>query len=93
MSHPSPVLLVDGNDREVRALAGALGRRALTLPIHVRSGEQALLWREVHPCDACIIAHELPGMTGVQSMVHLHDRQSRLPVVVLSHAHGVDPRR
>jgi hypothetical protein len=39
MSHPSPVLLVDGNDREVRALAGALGRRALTLPLHVRSGE------------------------------------------------------
>jgi DNA-binding NarL/FixJ family response regulator len=93
MSHPSPALLLDANDREVRAMEDAVGRRALPLSIRVRSGEQALLWNEVHPCDACIIAPELPGLTGAQTMVRLHDRQSRLPVVVLSRAHGADPRR
>jgi DNA-binding NtrC family response regulator len=93
MSHPSPVLLVEDNDREVRALDDALGRRALPLPIRVRSSEQALLWSEFYPCDACIIAPEPPSMVGAQTMVRLHDRQSRLPVVVLSRAHGADPRR
>jgi hypothetical protein len=72
------------------------GRHALPLPIRVRSGEQALLWSGIHPCDACIIAPELPGMAGAQTMVHmvrLHDRQPALPVVVLSRAHQADPRR
>ena len=93
MAHPSPVLLLDANDCEVHALEDAQGRRALPLPTCIRSGKQALLWREVRPCAACVIAPELRGMTGVQTIVRLHDRPPALPVVVLSRAYEGDPRR
>ncbi len=86
MMHPE-TLLVDDNNREVRAIGAAFGRHGLPRPSHVKSGEQALVWSAFHPCTVCIVANDLPGMTGVETVERLHARQPALPIVMISHAH------
>jgi hypothetical protein len=46
MSHPSPVLLLDDNGREVRALDDALGRRALPRPVRTTIQHSRPPWTE-----------------------------------------------
>ncbi len=87
MSHAPPLLLVDNNRHEARSITAALSRYGLPPPTHVRTGEQALAWCAFHPCTACVIATDLPGLSGVETMVRLRERQPALPVVVISHAH------
>lgn len=86
MGTTGAVLLVENNNGHVRHIARAFGERSLPMPIHVRKGEDAVLWVSGNACAACLLDYELPGIDGIETLLRLHQRRPNLPVIMMSAA-------
>ena len=82
------ILLVEPDSQEARRIAEALGRCALPQPVHAPSGEAAVAWVRANPCDVCVLAYQLPGIDGLETLTRLHQRRPGLPVVLVSGANA-----
>jgi CheY-like chemotaxis protein len=58
----------------------------MAMPIHVPTGESAILWLSQHTCDACVIDYQLAGIDGVETLIRMRQRLPSLPVVIVSGA-------
>ena len=76
------ILLVDGNTRRADALRESISGQMLPAPIHREDGESAVLWAGANPCDLCIIAYELPGIDGLESLARIRNRSPDLPAIM-----------
>ncbi len=84
MSRTPVILLVGDDSGQARLIAQTLGQLGLPHPVHVRSGEEAILWVGAHGCDVCLLNYQLPGIDGLETLVRIHQRKPHLPVIMLS---------
>lgn len=82
MSNPV-TLLVASDIAQARLIGQAIEGRALPDPVHVLSGEEAVLWVGAHRCDVCVLDYHLLGIDGLETLVRIHRQQPNLPVVML----------
>lgn len=80
----SVILLVEDDALLARQVVQAFERRLLPRPVHVTSGEAAVLWAGANRCDVCLLDYELPGADGLETLARIRQRQPDLPVVMLS---------
>lgn len=86
MSYTPVVLLVEEDIKDAQLVSRAIERRAMTRPLHVSRGEEAVLWVGLHACDVCLVDYRLPGIDGLETLVRLHQRKPDLPVIMMSDA-------
>ncbi|HVA91029.1 MAG TPA: response regulator [Chloroflexota bacterium] len=77
-------LLVEGNADRVKQISQTMAAHGLSLPNHVRTGEEAVVWVSVQECDICVVDYTLRGIDGLETLLHLHQRKPDLPVIMLS---------
>lgn len=80
------ILVVTGDPALAGALAQALARHGLPRPIHVTSGEEAVLWVGGHACDCGVLGYDLPGIDGLETLRRLRQRKPDLPAILVSGA-------
>jgi CheY-like chemotaxis protein len=80
------ILLVEDNANHARLIARALGGLALPTPVHVSSGEAAVLWIAANDCRVCLLDYDLPGINGLETLTRIRQRRPDLPVIMLSGA-------
>ena len=78
------ILLVEDDNRLAQAMTVALERRFLPRPVHVTSGEAAVLWAGANACDVCLLDYDLPGVNGLETLALIRQRKPDLPVILLS---------
>lgn len=78
------ILLVESDNSAVQSIVAAFDRRLIPRPVHVTSGEEAVLWIKANACDACLLSYQLPGIDGLETFARIRQRASSLPVVMLS---------
>ncbi|MBA2451873.1 MAG: response regulator [Chloroflexia bacterium] len=78
------ILLVEKDSRLAQAMTAALERRVLPRPVHVTSGEAAVLWVAANACDVCLLDYDLPGANGLETLARIRQRKPDLPVIMLS---------
>lgn len=86
MGTPTAILLVEDNAGHARQIVRAFGDRALPSPMHLRKGEEAVMWVSGNRCDVCLLDYDLPGIDGIETLLRLHQRRPNLPVIMLSDA-------
>ena len=79
------VLIVEDRVTEAEAFADQVSHHGHQ-PVVVRSAEAALDSLTVSPPDAILLEMYLPGMSGLEFLRVLSERQQRLPVVAMSGA-------
>jgi len=80
------ILVVTGDPAVAGAIAQALAPLGLPRPIHAVRGEEAVLWIAGRDCDCCVLAYDLPGIDGLETLRRLRQRKPDLPVIVVSRA-------
>jgi DNA-binding NarL/FixJ family response regulator len=86
MSQPV-VLLVEDDVAIARRIAVAIETSVLgSRPVHVTSGEDAVLWIGANDCDICLLDYDLPGINGLETLARIQQRRPELPVIMLSDA-------
>jgi CheY-like chemotaxis protein len=86
MSAGPIILLVEGDLAHAHLIAAALTARGLPHPVHVRTGEEAVLWIGAHACDVCVLDYQLRGIDGLETLLRLRQRKPALPVIMTSGA-------
>jgi len=77
------VLVVDDEANAVSALVALLGEEGLVVA-GATSGKQALDLAAAAPPDAVVLDVEMPGMTGIELLARLRERQPELPAIIMS---------
>jgi DNA-binding NtrC family response regulator len=80
----STVLLVDDEPAVLYTLSEVLAERGMRV-ITARSGEEAL--GKLDDADAVVTDLAMPGMTGLELMAQINQRDPTLPILLLT-AHG-----
>lgn len=80
------VLAVTSDEQFYRKLCAELDTLLIPRPIHVVSGEDAVLWVGANHCDLCILDYDIPGIDGVEALVQMRQRRSGLPCIMMSGA-------
>lgn len=81
------ILLVEDDNALARRITNAIETRVLgSRPVHVTSGEEAVLWVGAHDCAVCLLDYDLPGIDGLETLARIHQRKPGLPVIMLSGA-------
>jgi CheY-like chemotaxis protein len=81
------ILLVEDDKALARRITSALETRIIgSRPIHVASGEEAVLWVGANDCSVCLLDYRLPGIDGLETLARIHQRKPNLPVIMLSDA-------
>lgn len=83
MSEPV-ILLIEPDAQQAAAVARAIEGTLLRRPMHVTSGEAAILWLTAHEAQVCVLDYDLPGISGLETMARIHQRRPGLPVVMMS---------
>jgi DNA-binding response OmpR family regulator len=85
------VLLVEDDVQLAPAVQMALREQGFSVNI-VTTGQQALAVVQSGDCDAVVLDLGLPDMEGLDVLRSIRQKQSRLPVLVLTARDGVDDR-
>ncbi len=86
MSQPV-ILLVEDDVAVARSISSAIETRIIgSRLIHVRTGEEAVLWVGANDCDVCLLDYDLPKINGLETLARIHQRKPGLPVIMLSDA-------
>jgi DNA-binding response OmpR family regulator len=85
------VLLVEDDVQLAPAVQMALREQGFSVNI-VSTGQQALAVVQSGDCDAVVLDLGLPDMDGLDVLRSIRQKQSRLPVLVLTARDGVDDR-
>lgn len=85
------VLLVEDDVQLAPAVQMALREQGFSVNI-VTTGQQALAVVQSGDCDAVVLDLGLPDMDGLDVLRSIRQKQSRLPVLVLTARDGVDDR-
>ncbi len=81
------ILLVEDDVAVARRISNAIETRIIgSRPVHVATGEQAVLWIAANECDVCLLDYDLPGINGLETLARIHQRKPNLPVIMLSDA-------
>jgi CheY-like chemotaxis protein len=82
------VLLVHSDAKEAAVAARAIGGVLMAMPVHIQTGEAAILWLTQNHCDACVVDYQLSGIDGVETLIRIRQRLPNLPVVIVSGANS-----
>ena len=86
MSQPL-ILLVEDDAQHARSIIGAIESRVLgSTTIHVKNGEEAVLWVGANDCALVLLDYDLPGINGLEALARIRQRKPNLPVIMLSGA-------
>jgi DNA-binding NarL/FixJ family response regulator len=85
LSQPVILLIMD-DAKQTAAIARAIEAATMHRPLHVAKGESAVLWAGANDCDVCVVDYDLPGISGLETLVRIHQRKPNLPVIMLSGA-------
>jgi DNA-binding NarL/FixJ family response regulator len=80
------VLIVDGDEPRLAALKLAITETTLYIPSTEKTGEAGVLAVNTHDIDVCIIAFELPGIDGLETMARIRNRRPEMPVIMVANS-------
>ncbi len=87
MYHAEPIVLLVSRDvKHAQRITAALEQRSMPPPVHVPTGEVAVLWTAANDYDVCVIDHPLPDLDSLEALVRIHQRKPNVPVIILSNA-------
>ncbi|MCA1599994.1 MAG: response regulator, partial [Chloroflexi bacterium] len=86
MSEGPIIVLVESDVAQAGVIAQALVARGLPRPVHMPTGDEAVLWIGAHPCDVCVLDYQLRGIDGLETLLRLRQRKPDLPVIMTSGA-------
>ena len=78
------ILLVEDDAKLARKVASAIAAKYPCDIVHMKNGEDAVLWVSAHDCDLCLLDYDLPRIDGLETLARIHQRKPNLPVVMLS---------
>jgi CheY-like chemotaxis protein len=82
------VFAVTSDEQYYRRLCSELDRLLIPRPVHVPTGEDAVLWVGANHCDLCVLDYDLPGIDGIETLVRMRQRRSGLPCIMISGANA-----
>jgi len=77
------ILIVEDDElfrKSLTTFVSALGYQTA----HAASAEEALRSQDILRADLCIVDYHLPGMSGVDFLARLRERDLRVPVLLMS---------
>lgn len=87
--HTASILAVDDDPDMLRLLGSALGRAGYRTH-DAQSGIEALAILQKERVDAVITDLAMPGMSGLEFVRHVRDRDPELPILVITGAPAID---
>lgn len=87
--HTASILAVDDDPDMLRLLGSALGRAGYRV-FDAQSGVDALAVLQKERVDAVITDLAMPGMSGLEFVRHVRDRDPELPILVITGAPAID---
>lgn len=83
MKRSAPTLLIVDDDETIQRLLAMAAKDHGWIPVAAMSGQEAI--NAINPSiDAVVLDLGLPGMNGIETLGHLHEKRPGVPIIMLT---------